>query len=196
MNYEFHIEPRMLRACIPAMSKEKSREYLCCVHITERAGRLVYEATNGHFLVRAQSALEQETDCKGLNVMVPDFFAKELAKPAFLKGYGVIGEEYLVAVIEGQTISLEMPKGIASNRLVEGEYPDISAIMPRHRRGTVANDILGLDMGMMSAISASATAFHSFQTEIAIGEGVRAPIYFRQDWEGAVWEAVLMPVRI
>lgn len=191
---QFKLQPSLLRACAPAMSTEETRFYLKGVHVFERNGELIYEATNGHFLIRITSSLEQDDDVNGLNIIIPDFFVKELAKPSFLKGFGVIGEEWIDAVVEAQTLSIEMPDGIASNKLVDGTFPNIDAVMPSHKKGINASPDMGLNLEYLAKIGKSAKIFDSYVSNIAINDN-SGPIYFEKIAERGKWEAVLMPAR-
>lgn len=191
---QFKIEPALLRSCAPAMSNEETRYYLNGVHIFEKDGRLVYEATNGHMLVRITSFLEQENDLTGLNIIIPDFFVKELGKPSFLRGFGVIGLEWVDAVVEAQTISIEMPEGIASNKLIDGTFPESDKVFPAHRKGVNATPDLALNLEYVGKIAKSAKAFDNFCAQIAINDNT-GPIYLSQKSERGEWEALLMPMR-
>lgn len=190
----FNIEPHLLRVCAPAMSNEESRYYLKGVHIFERDGKVIYEATNGHFLIRVTSDMEQGEECKGLDIILSDFMVNTLDASKFLKGFGAIGVDYVPAIVEAQTIHVEMPDGIATNKLVEGTFPQTDHIIPRHRRGVKDCPILALNMEYFSKIAKSAKDFHSNNVEIAISENI-GPVYFYQRGDQATWEAVLMPVR-
>lgn len=186
--------PQMLKVCAPAMSTEQTRYYLMGVHVFEKNGDIVYEATNGHFLIRCTSMLEQDDDLKGLDIIIPDFFVKEISKPSFLKGFGVIGELYLDATIEAQTISVEMPGGVASNKLVDGTFPSIDAVMPSHQKGVKACADFALNLEYLSKIGKSAKAFDGFTAHLAINDN-SGPIYFEKIGELGKWQAALMPVR-
>lgn len=190
----FRLQPALLRSCAPAMSTEETRYYLKGVHVYEKDGDLVYEATNGHIVVRIESNLEQEGDCIGLNVIIPDFFVKEIAKPSFLKGFGVIGQEYVDAVIDGQTIILELPDGTASNKLVDGTFPDVESVMPTHRKGLEAVDDIVFNLEYFSRLSKSAKAFDSFSAHMAICSN-DGPSYFEKIGERGHWQAAIMPMR-
>ena len=191
---EFHLEPKLLRSCMHAMSKEKTRPYLMGVHVAEKGGSLVYEATDGHALVRITSELPQDNDLTGIDIIIPDFFVLELAKPSFLKGFGVVGIEFVPAVLHGKTVSVEMPNGLATQKLVEGDFPTTDAIFPKRREGTNALDSLGVNLSYVSAISKSAKAFSSYAVAIAV-TAQDAPLYFRALGGPGKWEALLMPLR-
>lgn len=188
------LQPTLLRACAPAMSTEETRYYMKGVHVAVKDGKTIYEATNGHFLIRCTSLLEQEPDADGLDIIIPDFFVKELSKPAFLKGFGVIGELFVDAVVEAQTISVEMPEGIASNKLIDGTFPNVELVMPKHTKGINATPDFALNLEYLSKISKSAKAFESYVSHIAINDNT-SPVYFEKHGDLGRWEAALMPTR-
>ena len=190
----FRLQPSLLRSCAPAMSTEETRYYLKGVHVFEKSGSLIYEATNGHMLIRVTASLEQEEDVAGLNVIIPDFFVKEIVKTSFLKGFGVIGLEYVDAVIDGQTIILEMPEGTASNKLVDGTFPDCDNVMPKHTKGLNAIEDISFNLEYMARLAKSAKCFGDYTAHMAI-QDASGVSYFEKTGERGLWQAALMPVR-
>lgn len=193
----FELEPKLLRACAPAMSREKSRPQLNGVHIFERNGSLVYEATNGIFLVRIKSNHEQIEDIAGLNIIIPDFFVKELGKTSFLKGFGCIGLEWVHAFVEGQSIKIEMPEGVATKKLIEGKFPDTAPLFPTKRSCKDLDfDAIGANFEYAGAIAKSLRQFSgSSSTEIRLSDK-NGPIHMSLRNEIGDWEALLMPTQI
>lgn len=194
---QFNIEPKILKSCVPAMSKEESRSYLMGIHIFEKDGSLVYEATNGHLLISVVSKLEQEENITGLNIIVPDFLVKELSKPAFLKGFNCVGVEYLTAVVEAQTISIEMPGGIFSKKLIDYDYPDTSKLAPKNPTCRELDfDTIGLNVKYMADIEKSLKALGSSKAKISFGGNTEAVSFNNNDNEIGEWKALLMPLRV
>lgn len=190
----FRLQPSLLRSCAPAMSTEETRYYLKGVHVFEKNGSLIYEATNGHILIRITASLEQENDCSGINIIIPDFFVKEIVKPSFLKGFGIIGMEYVDAVIDGQTIILELPEGTASNKLVDGTFHDCESVMPKHRKGLNATEDISFNLEYMAHLAKSAKCFEGYNAHLAIQDAC-APTYFEKHGDRGHWQGVIMPVR-
>lgn len=194
---DFKIEPHFLKACAPAMSTEQTRYYLMGVHIFERDGKIIYEATNGHLLIRCTSNRKQDSDLKGLNMIVPDFLVKEVSKKAFLSGFGCIGQEFVDSVVDGQSILLEMPDGTVSRKLIDGTYPQADLVFPSKRTGVSEMPDLGFNLSYMADIQKSLKSFTGTLTaNFSIAEN-SAPLYMtNKTSEYGVWEAVLMPVRV
>lgn len=190
------LQPSLLKSCAPAMSTEETRYYLKGVHVFERDGNIIYEATNGYFLIRCTATLEQDEDLSGLDIIIPDFFVKEISKPSFLRGFGCIGIEYVDAVIDGQTISIEMPDGVASNKLIDGTFPNLDQVFPEKKIGVNALDVLGFNLNYLGKLSVSAKAFDGTFTSQVSASANDSPFYFKKIGERGVWEAVLMPVRV
>lgn len=193
---QFKLQPSMLKSCAPAMSTEETRYYLMGVHVFERNGQMIYEATNGHILVRCTATLEQENDFSGLNIIIPDFLVKELSKPSFLKGFGCIGGEYVDAVLDGCMLNIEMPNGIASNKIIDGTYPDTDNVFPQKKSGVNEMADLGFNTEYLSRIAKSAKAFNgSFICKVSATDA-SSPVYFTQNGDRGEWEALLMPCRV
>lgn len=200
----FFLEPKVLAACAPAMGKQEGKAYSKGVHIYVENDHLVYEATNGHFLIRVKSYLEHRTeheyyDLTDINIIVPDFFVKELAKPAFLKGFGCVGTEFVTAVLSGQTISVEMPDGIISNRLVEDSFPNLGLIIPSYKTCRDKDfDYINFNFGYMSEISKSLKALGRSAAGLAFTGGNTSPVHLMTDIETDThsfsWEALVMPL--
>jgi DNA polymerase III sliding clamp (beta) subunit (PCNA family) len=191
----FKIQPALLKSCQPMMSNDKTRYYLNGVHLFEKGdGTLVYEATNGHAACRISSNLEQNDDISGVNIIIPAHFVKELSKPSFLKGFGVIGDEYIEATLDGKTITIEMPEGTASSKLIDGTFPDIDRVIPSHKIGINELPNLALNLETLAKIASSAKAFESASAYIAINDNT-TPVYFRKDGDRGTWEGLLMQTR-
>ena len=195
----FKLEPHLLRACAPAMSTDETRYYLNGVHVFESDGKMIYEATNGHILIRVESVNEQEDEnIEGIDIIIPDFFVKEISKPKFLKGFGCIGLEWVDAVIDCQTINIEMPNGVVSNKLIDGTFPETDKVIPK--KGSCRDltfDSIGLNLGYLSKIDKSIKAMGMTVAETVFGNDNKSAVRFdAYSPEKGRWTALQMPARV
>ena len=193
----FNIEPDLLRACQPVMSKEEARYYLKGVHIVERNGSIYYEATNGHVLVQVKSHLPQDgNEFAGLDIIVPDTMVRELSKKKFVTDFGAIGDMFVPAVVEGPRISIEFPDGIFSRKLVDGTYPEIDRAIPS-KASMRGHDFefIGFNLQYLSDLAKSLKAFKgTYSAEFAITD-MSGPAMMKTHGERGDWIGVIMPLR-
>lgn len=152
----FKLDIKALKSCVPAMSKEETRYYLKGVHIVERAGVLFYEATNGHFLIRVESEIEQEEDISGIDIIIPAFICNYLNKPAFLKGFSCEGD-YIDCNIDSTRINIEMIDGIINFKLISGTFPELEKVIPK--QSTLKLNEVHINSKHMDAIGKSIKVF-------------------------------------
>lgn len=194
---EFKLQPALLASCAPAMSTEEARYYLMGVHIKRTGNKTIYEATNGHLLIRVTSEIDHETE-GDFDIIVPASFVKNLASKAFLKGYEADELTYLDANITGQTIAVETLKGVISHQLVDGTYPQSDKVIPDGKPPKKIVTHIGFNTDYLAKISKSLKALGlSTIAKILIPEDETSATRFEASIsEHGEWLAVLMPCRV
>lgn len=195
----FILDTDILKACSFAMSKEETRYYLMGVHIFEKNGSLVYEATNGHWLVQVISNQDQsEHDCKELNIIIPATLIGNIIKTKFRNDFGN-DRPQIICSLDATRITLEMVDGTISFRLIDGTFPDTAKVIPEKSScRDLAFDEIGISTKYLSdvaksygAISKNAVAAFAFS-----GETPDKPVMATAKAEAGDWLSVLMPARI
>jgi|GEM_PF-3076973 len=192
---QFNLDFTALKSASYAMSTDETRYYLCGVHIFEREGSIIYEATNGHILIRVVSEVLQDGDCAGLDIIFPAFLVKELSKPAIKKGFGAGELTFVPCVVDATRINIEMIDGLINFKLVDGTYPDTDKVIPK--KSDVKIDNIGVSAGYMDKLSKSVKSLYGSES-ISMnftGDGFTSPILI-QNSVASNWLGVLMPLRI
>lgn len=191
----FNLDLQALKACSVAMSKEESRYYLRGVHIFERKGVIVYEATNGQMAIRVESDLQnEEFDFSGINLILPDFIVKNLCKVSFLKPFGIEGP-FIPCAVDGTRINIEMLEGLINVKLVDGTFPDVDRVFPS-ASGLTLNKV-NLNGKYMDALSKSISVYSKTPCiELQFtGDAYGSPILVQSNI-AKNWSAVIMQVSI
>ncbi len=197
-NHTFNIDLPALAACAPAMANDEARYYLNGVHVFERDGRVVYEATNAHILIQAESdALQDGMDFAGLNIIVPAFLVNYLAKKSFQAGFGVSKDCEVPCVIDATRMTVEMVDGTISFKTIDGTFPDTMRVIPE--KGSCKNldfDAIGFSPAYMGKIGKSLNTFTggNFLSMRFSGNTGCEPILI--ECSSPNWRAVLMPARV
>jgi len=195
----FVLDTDILKACSFAMSKEEARYYLKGVHVFEKDGQLVYEATNGHWLVQVVSNQDQsEFECEGLNIIIPSALVGNIIKSKFRNDFGN-DKPQIICSLDSTRIILEMVDGTITFRLIDGTFPDTKNVIPEKSSCRALDfDEIGISTQYLAdvaksyaAISKNAVAGFSFS-----GETPDKPIMAMAKAESGDWLSVLMPARI
>jgi DNA polymerase III subunit beta len=119
-----------------AISHDESRYALNGVLFAIQGGEIRLVATDGHRLALAKSSLAQPAD--PVSGIVP---RKAVAEIARVLG---AGEEVRIAITENQFV-LEMPNFVMTARLIEGQFPNYEAVIPKSHPGrlTVGRAVIG-----------------------------------------------------
>jgi DNA polymerase III sliding clamp (beta) subunit (PCNA family) len=189
----FQIEPKLLRACAPAMGNEEIRYYLCGVHVFERNGEVFYEATDGHRLIRVKSHVEQQEDVTGLNIIVPAFFVKNVSSKKFVNEYGLDDLQWVDAVVDAQTLRLEFLNGVVSTKLIDGTFPNADAVIPEKTGGLDAPEI-GFNLKYMADFAKSLKELSQPDAAWSFTDA-SGPCVLKKNTEFGEWLGVLMPTR-
>ena len=196
---QFNIDFKALAACAPAMSTEETRYYLIGVHVFERDGEIVYEATNGHYLIQVRSdVIQDEMNIQGLNIIIPAFLVKRLSDKSFRKGFAVDGDVLVPCVVDGTRINVEMIDGLINFKLVDGTYPDTSRVIPKGISCKKLDfDVIGFSTQYIGQISKSIKLFTgSANAEFAFSSADNSAPTLITSVGLSNWLAVLMPLRI
>lgn len=190
---EFNLDLIALKACMPAMSNDEARYYLCGVHIFEKEGVVFYEATNGHLVIRVESEQPNEDyECSGLDIILPDFIVKHLSRPAFLKPFGVEGD-FIPCNVDGTRINIEMLSGVINVKLVDGTYPNVDAVIPKASQITFNKiNVNGAYMDALAKSIKSYSGSSCLGLEFT-GERYGSPILIKNDSHDK-WVGALMPI--
>lgn len=195
MTKEFNIDFKALKACSYAMSTEEARYYLMGVHIFEKSGQIVYEATNGHILIRVTSEIPQDQVYDGLNIILPAFLVKELSKKSILKGFGLADIDFAPCVVDETRINIEMLDGLINFKLIDGTFPETDRVIPKINGVSIEN--ISVDGRYVSAFVKSLNALcktNAMNMQFT-GSGNDSPILIENGMTPN-WLAVLMPTRI
>ncbi|TDE17679.1 DNA polymerase III subunit beta family protein [Dyadobacter psychrotolerans] len=197
MTKTFNIDLKAVASCAPAMSTEETRYYLCGVHIFEREGKVIYESTNGHFLIQVQSEIEQdEMDYAGLNIILPAFLVKQLSSKPIQKGFAVEEHTLVPCVIDGTRINVEMIDGLINFKLIDGSFPDTARVIPT--KASCKNldfDAIGFSPTYMDKLGKSLKSYTGFSVLSAKFSGdEKSPILI--ECSSPSWIAVLMPATV
>lgn len=193
----FKIEPALLRACAPAMSTEETRYYLMGVNILSKDGKVTYQATNGHILIKIETALEQDEDLEDFNIIVPASMVKQLTNKSFLKALGDENPQWHTAVISGQSLQIECLDGLYQQKLIDGTFPETDKVIPQNATFSGKDfSELGFNLSYMSFISKSLKAFSGNHTAAFAPTDNTGPATFKATCERGEYIAVLMPVRV
>lgn len=196
---DFVLDADILKACSYAMSTEETRYYLMGVHVFEKDGQLVYEATNGHWLVQVVSNQDQsEYDCKGLDIIIPSRLVSNIIKTKFRKDFGN-DKSQIICSLDSTRITLEMIDGTISFRLIDGTFPNTAAVIPEKSScRDLAFDEIGISTKYLSdvaksygAMSKNYVAGFSFS-----GDTPDKPVMATAKSELGNWLSVLMPARL
>lgn len=189
----FSLNTKLINACIPAMSKEQIRYYLCGVHIFERDGKLIYEATNGHMLIRVtdnEYPADREVP-KGLNVILEASDVKLFSKNAKAKNKYMTNWD---ATVNGSVVTIGGESVIASVAIVDGTFPDCDLVIPTYTDEPREYSEIGWNLSYLSILADSLKAMGktSPHANFNLPNDNRSPGKFTQD----NWLGILMPVRI
>ncbi len=195
MTNDFNLDLKALKSCAPAMSDEETRYYLCGVHIFERDGVMIYEATNGHIAVRVESELQNEDFYyMGIDMILPSFIVKHLCKPAFVKGFGLEGD-FIPCHVDGTRINIEMLDGLINFKLIDGTFPDIDAVIPK--TSAIAFNKINVNGKYMDDLSKSISVLSGSRL-LALqftGDRYGSPILIEND-QYQQWMGILMPASL
>lgn len=183
----FNLDLKVLKSVCFAMDKEKNRYFLMGVHIFERDGNLIYEATNGHFAIRV-GGLRADEDLKGLDIIIPDYAVRTLIKQ---KGY----KSLCPAETDGKKITFSLPDFDYGVKCVDATFPNVDRVIPEQsdlQFNTLRID--GLYLGEI-AKSIKVLSCKSFLTLHATGDTYGDPILVK-DKSLPDWIAVIMPVTL
>jgi len=193
------LDIQSIRSCAPAMSSDDARPYLCGIHVFERDGVIIYEATNGHIAVRVESEMPildyDYDDYRGLDIILPSFLVGLVCKSKFLSGFGVEGTRVPCSV-DATRINLEMIDGVVNYKLMSDmKYPSIDQIIPRHSSITFNKihvngkyvDSLARSLSVMTGKPAICLQF--------TGDRYGCPILVQDDIFPN-WTGVLMPMSL
>ncbi len=156
----------MIEKTIYAASTEEARYALSGIFVTQEEGRLRMVATDGHRLslvereVPGVEALELEE-----GVIVPRKAASEMKR--------ISGDEIVVriAVRENHFI-LSSSEGILMARLIEGQFPDYKAVIPKERGRVVLFDKTKLTEALKRVSLLSTEKYKTVRFEFSYGEVV------------------------
>lgn len=194
-NKDFNLDLKALKSCLPAMSKEESRFYLCGVHIFERDGIIIYEATNGHILVRVESDQHNDDfDFEGINFILPAFVVRHLCNGAFIKNFGMEGD-HIPCHVDGTRINIEMLDGLINVKLVDGTFPAVDNVIPKS--SAVTFNKININAKYMDALAKSISVF-SGSPLLALqftGERYGSPILIQNE-TFEKWLGLLMPATL
>lgn len=192
MNKTFNLDLKALKSCAPLMCADEARHYLCGVHLYEKDGALVYEATNGHALVRVTSELQyDDMSFDELDIIIPSFLVSYLCKPAFTKGFGIEGD-FFPCHVDATRINIEMLNGVINYKLIDGEYPALDGVIPK--TSAVTFNKININAKYVDYLAKSITVFSGtpvikFQFT---GDRYGSPILIQSEQEKN-WIGVLMP---
>jgi DNA polymerase III subunit beta len=114
----------MIRQTAFAISTEEIRPVLTGVLLTLKAGNLRFVATDSHRLASRESVVEAPDSLEVSNVIVPGKTLNEL-------GRLLSDDDRLVDVIVAENqLLVKMERTQFYTRLIDGQYPDISRIIP------------------------------------------------------------------
>lgn len=127
-NRVFSIPSDLLKAMISqtsfAVSNEEIRPVLTGVLFSLKNGMLKFVSTDSHRLAMREAAVEAPTDLEFANVIVPGKSLNEL-------GRLLADDDSLVDVVVAENqVLVKMDKTQFYTRLIDGQYPDISRIIP------------------------------------------------------------------
>lgn len=186
------LKPRLIKAVVPAMSTEAARYYLNGIHLAERNGKLIYEATDGHRLMRV---IDKSVDVpKGFEFVMKAETVKHL-----VSNYAKARDNYsFETTIEGQNMSVEVEMGFYSAEAVDCTYPDTDRVVPvgsgeSGEVGVNAKYLADMFKGMKEICCKKSHAM-----KIILGDDNSSPVRFEVtslDY-GVEWIGVLMPLRI
>ena len=191
----FNLDLAALKACMPAMSNEEKRYYLCGVHIFERDNAIIYEASNGHIAIRVTSDIKNDDfDSSGIDLILPAFIVKHLCKKSFIKNFGMEGE-FIPCSVDMPRISIEMLSGLISVKTVDGTFPEIDNVIPKS--SSITFNKINVDGKYMNAITKSISNY-SGKTIFVLqftGEMYGSQILIQSEsFEN--WLGVLMPASL
>lgn len=117
---------RMLALAVVAVSVDETRYVLNGVRIAtlEKGLMLRAEATDGRRLVRADVPVDVDID-------VPELLLPS-ATVRVLQGFLTAGEEEVTLVRTDRQVECTGPGWKVQSKLIEGNYPNTEAVMPRH----------------------------------------------------------------
>ncbi|WP_019413365.1 DNA polymerase III subunit beta [Paenisporosarcina sp. TG20] len=120
----------IIRETVFAVSTSESRPVLTGVHWEVKNGELVCVATDSHRLARRKTTLEQMPEGE-YSVVIPGKSLNELSK--------IIGDssEPVQIVMTQQQVLFKTSDVLFYSRLLEGNYPDTSRLIPNEYKTTV-----------------------------------------------------------
>lgn len=193
---DFNLDLKALKSCAQAMDDSEARPYLCGVHIFERDGVMVYEATNGHIMVRVHSDMQNEDfDFYDIDLILPSYIVKHLCKSAFLKPFGIMEGDYIPCHVDGTRINIEMLNGLINVKLVKGPFPDVDAVIPKN--SAITFNKINVNGKYMDALSRSISIL-SGSPLLALqftGDRYGSPILIENE-NFPQWLGVLMPATL
>lgn len=198
----FMFEPDLLRAAAPAMSKDDARPYLNGVHIACKNGAIVYEATNGHVLVRVNSSLEQDPGTMDFSIIVPAAMVKTLTSKAFIKALGHEEDEsqmgrWLKAVIIDKSLKVQARDGNYTQALVEGEFPDTEKVIPTNATFEGKTfEHMGFNIAYIAALARSVRAMTGKTLTAFAPTTQHGPAKFTKECDRGTWLGLLAPAQV
>lgn len=167
------------------------------VHIRSKEGRILYEATNGHMLIKIESNLQQDDDLQDFDIIVPATMVRQLSNKAFLQGLGDPGSAWHTAVISGQSLQIECLDGLYQQKLIDGTFPETENVVPKNATFKGKEfEALGFNINYVAALARSVKIFSkSFSAEFAPTDHT-GPATFRSVCDRGSWLGVLMPIRV
>jgi DNA polymerase III sliding clamp (beta) subunit (PCNA family) len=128
----FTLDLTALKAVSLAMSNEVTRFYLCGVHVFYRDGQIIYEASNGHILLRVRrSTTNEDAVNDDLDVIIPDWFVNLVLKN--MKHFDVNKKDPICnCTVDGvrKEVTFETPNITLSTLSLSAKYPETDRFIP------------------------------------------------------------------
>lgn len=116
---------RILKTVAPAISTDETRYMLCGVHIMRQSDGLFAEATDGRRLIRCSDKTAAERpDVRGV---IPRAAVTSLLAMLDEEDRG---EAVIRVAKDGRWIRVDCLAGILTSKLIEGQYPNTSQVIP------------------------------------------------------------------
>lgn len=146
----------VIRQTVIAVSKQESRPILAGIHITLHDGLLTAVATDSHRLAQRKVALKDVDNGIDFDVIIPGKSMNELS--------GMISdvdEDVLVQVTENQILFI-FGNTLFYSRLLEGNYPETSQLLP-----DTADTTVELDAGsFLASIERASLLSHESRNDV------------------------------
>ncbi|UKS56100.1 DNA polymerase III subunit beta [Exiguobacterium acetylicum] len=119
----------MIRQTSFAVAVQETRPVLTGVNFSADKGILTCVSTDSHRLALRRAQFETDTDISFQNVIVPGKSLNELSK--------LLGDGHVDITITNQQILFKMKHVLFFSRLLDGNYPDTSRLIPEEYRTAV-----------------------------------------------------------